>query len=509
MLYFFIIIITVFLAFGCGGSDSDGIIIPADIKNNKLTILKNNKTYIVDVSLNSNAVISEDSVSILDISEVPQTNKPTDYDFPDGLISFTINNLNSNGGDVISVVLTFPTNYPTNAKYFKVSGAGFEEFSDAVFNGNQVTISLTDNGNGDFDSVLGQITDPGGPAIPVYIPPIDKDDPIINPNNVDNDNDGYTENQGDCNDADADINPGIDEIYYDGIDQNCDGRDEYGMPDDHSQIFIGATDLVMENNDTSNEGFINGVIQFKGDVDMFKIDLNDNYDIHSMKLYIVSSDIQQLKLEAHTEHYFLYNGVIDPKSGYSVIEGETYEDAIYIKVSSNPNQSNIPYKLYYTVGCRENLKVDDSLVLVEFKNKELDWTGISFLFYDIDMGYEYGMKDDSIVQIAPQKHGYRYDWKKYEDYFNWFIPCIVGNEIGMRIYQNGEIIFDGIVGTCEKLQRSAYDHSWSCINENMLNDVDILDPMAIRYSGKYSMNQTRLEFKCIDQTNCDYYKLNR
>ena len=45
------------------------------------------------------------------------------------------------------------------------------------------------------------------------------------PADVDDDGDGYTENQGDCNDAVASIMPGATEVCGDSIDQDCDGSD--------------------------------------------------------------------------------------------------------------------------------------------------------------------------------------------------------------------------------------------------------------------------------------------
>ena len=45
------------------------------------------------------------------------------------------------------VTLTFPTNFPADAKYYKVDGNGFYEFAGAVINGNTVTLTLTDDGS--------------------------------------------------------------------------------------------------------------------------------------------------------------------------------------------------------------------------------------------------------------------------------------------------------------------------------------------------------------------------
>ena len=106
-----------------------------------------------------------------DDPDINQTGKPTDQEFPDGLVSFTVKNLAA-VGDTVRVTLALPSNYPDDAKYYKVTDNGFEEFLDDGgmplydFNGSTVTLTLTDGDQWDKDGEENsQITDPGGPAM--------------------------------------------------------------------------------------------------------------------------------------------------------------------------------------------------------------------------------------------------------------------------------------------------------------------------------------------------------
>ncbi len=69
------------------------------------------------------------------------------------------------------------------------------------------------------------------------------------PNDIDDDGDGFTENQGDCNDGNAVVNPDATDIPGNDIDENCDGQDAPLDPLDVDDDGDGFTESQGDCND--------------------------------------------------------------------------------------------------------------------------------------------------------------------------------------------------------------------------------------------------------------------
>lgn len=97
-------------------------------------------------------------------SSLPAAGKPAGVSFPFGFFNWTIANLAP--GATVVVTVTYPSNVPLGAQYWKVIGGAWVNASSIVGDDdgdNVLTLTITDGQFGDADGIVnGQISDPGG-----------------------------------------------------------------------------------------------------------------------------------------------------------------------------------------------------------------------------------------------------------------------------------------------------------------------------------------------------------
>jgi hypothetical protein len=100
--------------------------------------------------------------------------KPFGYDFPFGLLDFSLEGCTGQAQG-ITVTVDYSQPLPQGAAFFKEQGGVYAPYS-AQLSGSATTFFLTDNGLGDDDPAIGTVHDPSGigvllpGAIPVPVP---------------------------------------------------------------------------------------------------------------------------------------------------------------------------------------------------------------------------------------------------------------------------------------------------------------------------------------------------
>ena len=158
----------------------------------------------------------------------------------------------------------------------------------------------------------------------------------LDPSDIDDDNDGFTENQGDCNDCDDTIYPGAPEICGDGIDQDCDGEDLICPldPSDIDDDNDGFTENQGDCNDCDDTIYPgapeicgDGINQDCDGEDLIcPIDPLGDFDCDG---YLDRNDYQIIR-EAHLIH--LISGSFDPKYD---LNGDGYLNVLDLRTEVN------------------------------------------------------------------------------------------------------------------------------------------------------------------------------
>ncbi len=264
---------------------------------------------------------------------------------------------------------------------------------------------------------------------------------VTDPDDIDNDKDNYTENQGDCDDNDSTVHPGAKEICGDGIDNNCNGRvDEYcnvykdedgdhytsdvDCNDNNPNIHPGAKEICGDGIDNNCNGRVDEYCNIYKDEDgdhyTSDVDCNDNDPtVHPGAKEICGDGIDN-NCNGRADEYcgddnsegpddFGYRYITSDDTGGPVYEWETFTDnasrlsfradsslqppiptnGFFYKLEAN---SNPPFEFYGEKYNRVYIAGNGYLV---FNSKDTNYENIT---YD---GKEFPAVDKANNLIAP------------------------------------------------------------------------------------------------------------
>ena len=119
----------------------------------------------------------------------------------------------------------------------------------------------------------------------------------------DSDGDGFTVEDGDCNDEDASIYPGAPEDYTDGIDQDCDGYADVGYTDCYTQFLVkfSGVDIDGDGVSDSSEEITLDFCQKWSMTNTYEYDPDNPPELNSIVLDLNTTDDEDFQCQLRIE----------------------------------------------------------------------------------------------------------------------------------------------------------------------------------------------------------------
>ena len=227
---------------------------------------------------------------------------------------------------------------------------------------------------------------------------------------LDADGDGYTVAQGDCDDADATVFPGAEDVWYDGVDSDCAGDDDFDQDlDGESSLDGGGTDCDDQN------AAINAAAEEIKDA------LDNNCDGHSDEGFVAYGDvlITEVMLDAVAvgdttgEWFEVYNNTDEQLNllgfTFSSDDGDSFDVKFNLKIG--------PGK-YRVLGVEKDTALNGGADVFYSYNRDkfkLDNAGDSFILdlagvtiYEVDINSSWGIEAGAAIGLDPEFVGASY-----------------------------------------------------------------------------------------------------
>ena len=225
----------------------------------------------------------------------------------------------------------------------------------------------------------------------------------VDPQETDDDGDGYTESEGDCNDNDETIYSGAEEVCGDGIDQNCDGSDidckdidddgdkfteNQGDCDDKNPgVFPGATETCGDGIDQDCDGNDSICVDYDTDTD------NDGLtDYEEENTYLTDPHKADTDQDGLTDYEEGVTYFTDPNKADS--DGDMVTDGEEIAAGFDPNNA----------GSKPDPRTFDLTMEVGVIEVDGQWKTVSFdQPFDVPVvianGLSYSDQDPAVTRI--------------------------------------------------------------------------------------------------------------
>jgi len=163
---------------GSGGIDTATVTITVNATSGSVESATGNGT--IETSTSSGEFSNLEPITE---ESLPTEGKPPNVAFPFGFISFNVTDLTP--GETVTITLTYSSNIPSPAEYWKVIDGNWTEVTSLLGDDdgdNILTLTLTDGGLGDADGIVnGEILDPGGVGDSNNTAPVANDDFVTTP----------------------------------------------------------------------------------------------------------------------------------------------------------------------------------------------------------------------------------------------------------------------------------------------------------------------------------------